>query len=145
MSVESIYDAIDTQFMTFTGPGLDLISMNVTYTPVEGIPYIIGTMAAYTRRAITLGVDKTILADGGYTAEHRGTFRVEIVIPQNAGRPLATQLQTKVLSLFPRGTTLIGSDGAQVNFDAPTPLPIIGQQAWYRAPVSFPWWYFEAS
>lgn len=149
MSVESVYDSIDAQFLTFgtgaggTFPG-DMVVMNETYAPKAGIPYVLGTMAAYTRRALTLGTDKTILG-GGYLAEHRGIYRMEAVVPQDAGRPIATQFQTQLLRLFPRGTTLIGSDGAQVNFDAPASLPIIGEDSWYRAPVQCPWYYFEAS
>jgi hypothetical protein len=149
MSIESVYDAIDAQLMTFgiagggAFPGA-IIVMNETYEPVAGAPYIAATMAAYTRRALTLGTDRAITG-GGYLAEHRGIYRVEAVIPQDAGRPLATTFQTQILRLFPRGTTLIGSDGAQVNFDAPAPLPLIGQSGWYRAPVQFPWYYFEAS
>jgi hypothetical protein len=149
MSVESVYDAIETQFLTFgtggggTFPG-SMVVINETYVPTAGIPYIVGTMAAYTRRALTLGTDKMILS-GGYLAEHQGLYRMEAVVPQDAGRPIATQFQTQLLRLFPRGMTLIGSDGAQVNFDAPAALPIIGQEGWYRAPIQCPWYYFEAS
>lgn len=145
MSVDAIYDAIDARLETMSGtfPG-DIAIMNVTYLPIAGKPYVVATMAAYTRRAITLGRDKSF-APGGYTAEHRGIYRVDCVVPQDAGRTIATRLQDEVLSLFPRGTTLISSDGDAVNFDAPTPLPIATKEAWFWAPVNCPWWVFEAS
>lgn len=149
MSIESVYDAIDAQLETFGTAGGGTFKgtvalMNVTVVPVAGVPYVVSQMIAYVRKALTLGRDKTF-APGGYLAEHRGIYQVEAVIPQDSGRPLATQLQTRLLALFPRGTTLTGSDGQQVNFDAPTPMPLITQEGWVRAPCQFPWYSFEAS
>ena len=145
MSINAIYEAVDAQLLTFSGsfPG-QIGTMNVTIVPKGGIPYLVATMAAYTRRALTLGTDKTI-AGGGYLAEHRGTYRIEAVVPQDSGLIAATRLQTHLLSLFKRGTTLTSSAGDHVNFDAPTPLPIVGNEGWYRAPVNCPWWVYEAS
>lgn len=144
MSPGSIYDAIDAKMLTFSLPGATIGLLNVEVVPTAGVPYVVCSMPAYVRRSLTLGTDASFVPSG-YLAEHRGTFRVEVVIPQGMGRPLATNLQGQLLRLFPRGTTLIGSDGAIVNFDAPTPLPLITQEAWLRAPVNCPWWSFEAS
>jgi len=144
MSVDAICTAIDTQLETIAGFPGDVVLMNVTYAPIAGKPYLMATMAAYVRRALTLGRDKTF-APGGYLAEHRGTYRVDCVVPQDAGRTIATRLQGQVLSLFRRGTTLTSSDGDLVVFDAGTPMPLVGEEGWYRAPVDCPWYVFEAS
>lgn len=152
-SVSAIYDAIDTQLeliksAPFKFPG-DVALMNITYVPTTGHPYVLATMSAYTRTPLTLGQDSTIR--GGYMAQHKGIYKVDCVVPQDAGRTIATRLQDQVLRLFPRGTTLIGSNGEQINFDAATPMPITGQgdvqalDAWLWASVNCPWYSFEAS
>lgn len=150
--IEDVYNALDAQIELIRGaptnfPG-DVVLMNITYVPTTGHPYVIATMAAYVRRAITLGPDSTVR--GGYMAEHKGTYRIDAVVPQDAGRTIATRLQDEVLALFPRGTTLIGSGGEQVIIDAPTPLPLSGQagtnlDAWLWASVNVPWFAYEAA
>ncbi len=144
MSLSAMYDALDGLFTTIAFNPSRVIPPNVTYQPTANLPYLIASYASYVRRPLTLGRDKHLGA-GGYLAEHRGVYRIEVVWPQDAGRPGATLLQGQVLSLFQRGTTLTDSDGDQVVIDAPTALPLITQDAWLRGPVNCPWYCFEAS
>jgi hypothetical protein len=145
MSQASIFAAIDTQLATLSFPSANIAFLNVTYRPQANIPYVTSTMAAITRTAMTLGVDRTILPNGGYMAEWKGIYAVTAVWPEDAGLDGCSQMVGNILSLFPRGTTLISSDGLHVVFDAPSPMPIRVESAWARGPVHCPWFCFEAS
>jgi Bacteriophage related domain of unknown function len=145
LSQASIFAAIDVQLATLSFPAANIAFLNVTYKPQTNVPYVTSTMAALSRPAITLGRDKRISGGGGYMAEWKGIYAVTAVWPEDGGIDGCSQMMDNILSLFRRGTTLISSDGLQVVFDTPEPMPIRVQNAWARGPVHCPWYCFEAT
>lgn len=137
--------AIDAQIATLAFPATRIAFLNVSYQPQAGTPYIRAQMVSRVRRAITLGVDKSLLPRGGYLARWDGVLELAAVWPEGAGSDGCAEMQAQILRLFPRGTTLASSDGLQIVFETPEPLPIRPDSGWVRGPVRCPWFCFEAT
>lgn len=137
--------AIDTQLAAIKFPAARIAFLNVTYQPQAGTPYLKSQMVSQVRKALTLGVDKTLRADGGYMARWDGVYEVAAVWPEGAGADGCAEMQTQILRLFPRGTTLESMDGLFVVFETPTPMIIRPDNGWVRGPVRCPWYCFEAT
>jgi hypothetical protein len=140
-------EAIDAQLATIAFPVARIAFMNVTYQPQADTPYLRSSMASRTRKALTLGVDQSLIPHGGYMARWDGVYQVDAVWPENAGQDGCGEMQSQILRLFPRGTTLVSSDGLNIVFEVPEPLPIRPDPGggWVRGPVRCPWFCFEAS
>ncbi|MDE2096243.1 MAG: hypothetical protein KGL39_03290 [Patescibacteria group bacterium] len=141
MSIATILSAIHTQLATVTFPAAQIDFSNATFVPVAGVPYLRGSMAAQKFTALTLGTDRTVgVGNGGYMGRWDGLYHVDAVWPEDAGSDGCYSMQGQLLNLFPRGLTLITSDGVRVVFDAPTALPVRPDNAWVRGSCQFPWW-----
>jgi hypothetical protein len=145
--LRDIASAIDARLATISFPTDRIAFLNVTYQPTAGKPYLRATMVSQTRKPLTLGTDKTILPHGGYIARWDGVYEVTATWPEDAGRDGCTEMQDQILRLFPRATTLIGSTGLHIVFEAPDPLPVVPDAGggWVRGPVRCPWFCFEAT
>ncbi len=139
--------AIEAQLATIPFPAARIAFLNVTYQPQADTPYLRAQMASLTRKALTLGVDKSLVAHGGYMARWDGVYEVAAVWPEGAGSDGCAEMQSQILRLFPRGTTLESSDGLAIVFEVPEPMPIRpdGGGGWVRGVVRCPWFCFEAT
>lgn len=139
--------AIDAQLGTLAFPAARIAFLNVTYQPQAGVPYLRASMVSRTRKALTLGVDQSLRANGGYIARWDGVYEVAATWPEDAGTDGCAEMQSQILRLFPQGTTLISSDSLQIVFEAPIALPIVPDPGggWVRGPVRCPWYCFEAT
>lgn len=141
VGIATIVTAIHTQLATISFPQSQIVFGNATYAPTAGVPYMRGGMMSQKFTALTLGSDASIgPGNGGYMGRWDGVYGVDCVWPEDAGTDGCYTMQGELLNLFPRGLTLITSDGLRVVFDAPTALPARTDNAWLRAPCQFPWW-----
>lgn len=146
MSYQSMMLSIDTKLATIDFDSARIAFMNTTYVPKAGVPYLVATMTSLTSKAVTLGADQASgIGGSGYTSQWDGTYQVEAVWPENAGRDGIYQMQQKLLRLFYRGLTLVTSDSLLIYFDSSSPLPVRPDGAWARGPVSCPWWCQETT
>lgn len=140
----SIEGALDEFLATISFPSARIAFLNTAYQPQANTPYLSSAMPALKRTALTLGPDSSV-AGGGYLARWEGLYQVAAVWPEAAGRDGCAAMQTQILRLFKRGTTLGCSDGLSVVLDAPTALPIRPDNAWVRGPVQIPWYVLESN
>ena len=146
MSLQTMMQAIDEHLATVDFDASRIAFTNVTYAPVAGRPYLRASMVSLTDKALTLGADKaTGIGGAGYTLQWDGVYQVDAVWPENAGADGCHQMQQRLLRLFYRGLTLVTTDGLQLHFHEPKPLPIQSDGAWIRGPVRCPWWSLENS
>jgi len=127
MSYDQIWNAFDLAFSTFAANG-DIVTEGDPYTPVEGRPYVMTKLAAYSRVPTGPGANCVM--------QESGSYMVSLRVDAAEGRNGASAIAEQVVALFPRGRTLTTPGGQFISILVASALPAIPDGAWLTVPIS---------
>lgn len=108
---------------------------DVTYLPKKGVPYLEPAISALDRRPLGVGAD--------CVEEWIGTYQISVFVPRDQGKRIGSEIASAVLAAFPRGTSLLTTQGIRVivtRGTVPVPVPF---NDWVNWPVQIDWFAHE--
>ena len=135
MSLAAIQAVIDAQILTGIDQGL-IAFQNTTFDPAGLDHWYETQMLALNRVAVGNGPDGV--------AQWSGQYLVKCHAPLGTGLQQQAALVDGVTALFPRGLSLITTNGLSVIFEAPSPKPPLVEAQYVTGIAVMPWFTYEA-
>lgn len=127
----NIAQALSDYFETAVGQGIDIAWEGVLYQPQVGRPYYSPALSGYNRVAQGPGADTVF--------EETGTYTIVVFSPAGTGRAAIDETASKVVAMFPRGTTLALSGQSALTIVQAAASPLMEEGEWLKIAVIVQW------